>query len=607
MLYYNKENGCMDFVGKKNQSFINVSPAFEVTKITRQLEQGKNPEQMTITVNNYNQSQYDFALTTTDIYGSDIMSKLASNQLVIMPYLEQSVHYYLFDGYQHCRKNGMVEYYHNQLGWYKHQGKNLYLMDTNDVNGLTSTSTRNMKFKSGSQAEYEKFLQDVIYPCKTLVLAMAIGYSAPVASLLKDKKDIGTIVVNLCGSSSTGKTTAEQLMVSPFACPDISNKQSLVRTFHATQNAIFAGIDGIHGLPIVLDDITTNPNMDAANLVYTLASGEQKGRCDTSGQLKEQNYGWSGTVIISSETPIEELNSQNQGLKARVLQTQGIVWTPDAETATLIKSTVLKHYGHTGREFAEYVGNIPLSTLCDRFDDARQIVHSIMKIRDNLSDRLELKYTTICLTLQLMKEYFSIELDEAELMSILLQPEQDGVLDRDIARKGLEIIKDFVVQKVRHFNYVDKRTYTYSVPSNCDDYGTIEVVGDQYHVYVGTSIVNDLLKKAKIAESNTVKKRWIERGIVVGDKGRNDCKKGKIEVETTNDDGTISKSSVARRCIRFIFEKGLFSDSNVDTSNWRQPAEDDQPQPPVVINNDACTDIAPVGKLGASQIRRVAR
>ena len=190
MLYYNQQNGCMDFVGKKNQVIDDVSPAFEVTKITRQLEMGKNPEQMTITVNNYNQSQYDFALTTTDIYGSDIMSKLASNQLVIMPYLEQSVHYYLFDGYQHCRKNGMVEYYHNQLGWYKHQGKNLYLMDANDVNGLTSTSTRNMKFQSGSKAEYLKFLQEVVYPCKTLTLAMAIGYSAPVASLLKEHRDM---------------------------------------------------------------------------------------------------------------------------------------------------------------------------------------------------------------------------------------------------------------------------------------------------------------------------------------------------------------------------------------------------------------------------------
>ncbi|MBR2302315.1 MAG: DUF927 domain-containing protein [Clostridia bacterium] len=589
MLYYNQQNGCMDFVGKKNQVIDDVSPAFKVTKITRQLEMGKNPEQITILVNDYNQSQFDFTLTTTDIYGSNLLSTLASNKLVVMPYMEQSVQWYLHDGYQHCRKNGIVEYYHNQLGWLKHQGTNLYLMDTNKVNGHTSTTTRNMKFKAGSKADYQKFLQNVVYPCKTLTLAMAIGYSAPVASLLKDERDIGTIVVNLCGSSSTGKTTAEQLMVSPFACPDISNKQSLVRTFHATQNAIFAGIDGIHGLPIVLDDITTNPNMDAANLVYTIASGEQKGRCDTSGQLKEQNYGWSGTVIISSETPIEELNSENQGLKARVLQTQGIVWTPDAETATLIKSTVLKHYGHTGREFAEYVGNIPLSTLCDRFDAAQKIVHGIMKKRDNLSDRLELKYTTICLTLQLMKEYFSIELDEAELMSILLQPEQDRVLDRDIAKKGIELIKDFVIQKVRNFNYVDERTYSYSVPQNCDDFGTIEQKKGQCHVYIATAKVEEVLRNGKIAEVATVKNKWKEQGLTVCDNGRNDCKK------------------FSRRCVHFVFDTGLLNDAGVDTSHWRQPAEDEQPQPPVVINNDACTDIAPVGKLGASQIRRVAR
>ena len=589
MLYINHQNGCMDFVGGKNNAHNDVSSAFEVVKITRQLERGCNPEEITIVVNDHNRKWYDFTLKTTDLYSSNLLQNLASNQLVMMPYLEQSTQWYLFDGYRQCHQNDYIEYYHNQLGWYNFNGQKLYLMDTNGIGGYASSTTRNMKFQSGSRLEYEKFLQEVVYPCKTLTLAMAIGYSAPVASLLKEHRDIGTIVVNLCGSSSTGKTTAEQLMVSPFACPDISNKQSLVRTFHATQNAIFAGIDGIHGLPIVLDDITTNPNMDAANLVYTLASGEQKGRCDSSGQLKEQNYGWSGTVIISSETPIEELNSENQGLKARVLQTQGIVWTPDAATASHIKSTVLKHYGFTGREFAEYVGSIEMDELCNRFDAAQQIVHSIMVQRDNLSDRLELKYATICLTLQLMGEFFNVNIDETELMSILLQPEQDRVVDRDIAKKGIELIKDFVIQKIRNFNYIDERTLSYSVPSNCDDYGTIENKKGQCHVYVATSKVDEVLRKGNINEVTTVKTKWKERGLTVCDNGRTDCKK------------------LSRRCIHFVFDTGLLNDAAVDTSHWRQPAEDEQPQPPVVINNDACTDIAPVGKLGASQIRRVAR
>lgn len=105
----------------------------------------------------------------------------------------------------------------------------------------------------------------------SLSLALSIGYSAVVASRLKDISDTGVIIVNLCGASSTGKTTAEQLLVSPFACPRISNKDSLIKTFSSTTNALYAGMSGINGLPIVLDDVTTAPYIDLAEYVQSLS------------------------------------------------------------------------------------------------------------------------------------------------------------------------------------------------------------------------------------------------------------------------------------------------------------------------------------------------
>ena len=68
----------------------------------------------------------------------------------------------------------------------------------------------------------------------------------------------GTVVVNLCGTSSTGKSTAEMLMCSPFMNPEIGKKKGLCFSANSTQNAMFALIDGIFGVPFVIDDINNN-------------------------------------------------------------------------------------------------------------------------------------------------------------------------------------------------------------------------------------------------------------------------------------------------------------------------------------------------------------
>ena len=68
-----------------------------------------------------------------------------------------------------------------------------------------------------------------------------------------EEADLGTVIVNLCGTSSTGKSTAEMLMCSPFMNPEISNKNNgLCFTANNTLNAIFGRIDGVHGVPFVV-------------------------------------------------------------------------------------------------------------------------------------------------------------------------------------------------------------------------------------------------------------------------------------------------------------------------------------------------------------------
>lgn len=504
--------------------------------------------------------RYSFLLPTKDVVSIDtLVSKLVSNGLTLDHYMKHAASKYLMDGYRLCQINDLYEYRHNSLGWFEYQGRKLFLYDKTQIDCThISKYEKPFSFRSGNEKEYVEFLKNEIFPVPTLALALSIGYSSVVASILKDSCDIGTIIVNLCGASSTGKTTAEQLLVSPFACPAITNKYGLVHTFHSTTNALFECLNGIHGLPIVLDDITTNKNINVENLLYTISSGEEKMRCQQDGTLKESKSGFDGVVVISSEYPVYELASENQGLKARVIHTQGITWTPNAETAERIKEFVNDNYGFTGVDFANYVAGV--SNLKSRYQQAKAETKKLMVNRDNLSDRLESKYAIFYLTIELLNECFSLSLKVKELIKILLEPEQSGIEDRDIGKKALSLINDFLIKKIKHFKIFNHDLKFKEFKDSVGDHlGTIVYEKGRMNVYIPTSEVKKTLENGQIREITSVKNKWKKEGVLLGDKDRTDCK------------------YLGRRCCHFVFEHDIETDFEEIISDICQPIEERQP------------------------------
>lgn len=557
MLILNSDKGCMDYISPDPlcDDDLNLCSAFEVVKILRSLDRENCAESLIIEVNDHNFERYTFSMPTSDIHDEQsLMGKLAQQDLFIPSCYKRCVPYYLCDGYKRCKERRLIEYTHTQLGWYEKNGQALFLYDENQCNGVQSVCARkNFDFCKGNADTYEQFLRDIVLPVPTLALGLALGYSAVVVSRLKDEYDLGTVIVNLCGASSTGKTTIEQLLVSPFACPIPKNGDGLIHTFHATTNALYASLEGINGLPIVLDDVTTNPYINLSNLIYTLSTGQGRSRCNGDGDLREMRPSWSGVIVISSETPIQDDGCKNQGLQVRVLQTQGITWTPDAPTAELIKRTVQKNYGHTGKQFADFVAKIPLEKLCALFEYAQKNVRKLMVQRDNLSDRLELKYSAIWLTIYLLRKCFGYDLNPQALTAILVKPEQDGVVERDISLKALNAINDFVLANYSHFvvcDHTPQQEWQESVDNSKNasgvSYGTIVLNGSVCDVFIPNEKVDEILRSKGINEVATVKKRWRDNGVIKCDSNRLTVKRGKGELR--------------RRCIQFVYPRGLKTD-----------------------------------------------
>ena len=499
-------------------------------------------------------------MSAKDVVSIDtLVSKLVANGLTIDHYMKHAASRYLMEGYRLCQTNDQYEYRHNSLGWFEFQGRKLFLSDQTKIDeNHVSKYEKPFNFRRGSETEYIKFLKNEIFPIPTLALAISIGYSSVVASILKESCAIGTIIVNLCGASSTGKTTAEQLLVSPFACPAITNRYGLVHTFHSTANALFECLNGIHGMPIVLDDITTNKNIDVENLLYTISNGEEKMRCQQDGTLRDSKSDFDGVVIISSEYPVYELASENQGLKARVIHTQGITWTPNAETAERIKTFVNDTYGFTGVDFANYVANV--KDLKARYRRAKAETNKLMIKRDNLSDRLESQYAIFYLTIELMNEYFSLSLNVEDLMKTFLEPEQSGIDERDIGKKALSLINDYVIKKIKHFKIFNHDLKFKGFKDAIgDNLGTIVYEDGKMHIYLPSAEVKRVLANGEIREITSVKTKWKEEGILIADKGRHDCK------------------YLGRRCYHFVFDRDLEPDFEEIFDDVCSPADGIQP------------------------------
>jgi hypothetical protein len=461
--------------------------------------------------------------------------ELGRNKVLVNPIYENAVRAHLLYGYYQCDATNAISYQNSVLGWYPFGGQQVFFYDTTHFNGNhAETSRKNVKFSAGSKKVYLDFLKKTVFPSVELSLALSIGYSAVVASRLSTTYDLGTIIINLCGISSTGKSTAEMLMCSPFACPEFSNNDdSLCFTANSTQNALFSMINGIHGVPFVVDDITTNKTLNLTQMIYDLSTGNPKARCNGDGTLRDGGYGWSGIAITSSETPILDSTAQNQGLKVRVLHTQGITWTKDAAEAELVKRTVRQNYGFTGKDFALYVASIPYETLCEKFDESCEVVKNLMQKKDALTSRLANKFAVIHLTVELLNEAFKYGLSANDITERIVRCEQESFEERDNATIAYDHVIDFIAQNYSHFDIelnCEKLKHFNTTYAKGTVYGKIYKFDDFWKVYILTTQTDALLKSKQLDELKWIRKMWVSRGITEGDKDHNNkqkCLRGK--------------------------------------------------------------------------------
>ncbi|WP_176239059.1 DUF927 domain-containing protein [Mariniplasma anaerobium] len=546
-LVKNLSTNMMDYVDSKGNVYPSVCNGIWVKSIIKFIDKPDLETRVVLEIYQPNKIvEFVVNLASTIKSQESIIETLTKREFFISFKFANALRDYLTYSAQEAQNQNRYQYFHETLGYLKQENENpIFLLgDSILPNGHKSIfDDTNIKFKSGSEKDYNNFMEDMILSCKSMRFALVLGLSSVMASYLKDYADVGTMLINLSGASSSGKTTTAMFIASLWGEPKISNL-GLVRTFNSTLNALMFSLRGISGVPITLDDATTGGLKNRTEMIYQLAQSEPKNRMASGSERSEQGLSWSGAIFITSETPVISDSESRMGIVSRIIDTDGLIFTQSAKHAEEIKRFIGSNYGHIGRKYVEALKSKKKADLEQFYEKCKEEVLNKLVLKDNLTSRISSKLTILYMTAKLGQELLKYnELDPDEILEYLISKDQKEVKQRHIGEKALEVIKEFITESHRHFEKLDKHSITHQVASGLL-YGHFRYIGEKVVVTIPTAKVEGVLKSNYIYDTRVIYKYWHDKGVIQKQKDRYSISDSRLKLRTikfefTKDEETL--------------------------------------------------------------------
>lgn len=273
----------------------------------------------------------------------------------------------------------------------------------------------------GTEDGFVKDVQEHILGHPTLELSMLLGLSSCLVGYLNCFTTMHTIVVNIYGCSTTGKTTSCNLAVSMCGNPfPGNNKQSLSSTWYGTENGKAAELAGNQGFTVLFDEFgMVDRKLDLSQFIYGLHSGKGKARATRTGDSATPRR-WATTVLSSGEHSIFDTSTTADGLKVRVLNFGSIIWTDSAEQAHEVDKFSRKYCALPIHLLADYLLTLDSSSVLERYHKLLENLIPELETDQRYKERTAQMVAVLMLTGDLFQECFSVELDMVSIKKIIL-------------------------------------------------------------------------------------------------------------------------------------------------------------------------------------------
>ena len=451
-----------------------------------------------------------------------IFTTLTSKGIVIYEYCSKAVSEYLIEQVDEFVKQRKVMYQHEQLGWSKTLIKSNGFFASHSIGAPYSSIIRGNDDEKlgphGDQAIYDAMIQAEIIPNKSLHLPFVLAFTAPIVPLMYGKSACPVLMTNFAGKSSQGKTTSLALMASVWGRGIVDNDRlSVIKTFASTQNGFEAAVNSNNGVPVLFDDYeAASQGLSFGSLIYTLAQGESKIRCDKFGHPKA-TYQWRTTISLTGESSIFDRAGHNLGLRPRIVEFKNKAWTVSKANSINITSVVGEHYGFYGEQFA--AGLIPMTQeeLDQYYDDSSKVIESLLPSSDNISDRIQTRLVLIRMTAELVRKILDLDIDVDYITEFIVENEKARQSSIDVYEEAKEKLVEYITSNLYRFVRTDKQFEETTLPN-------ANIVGRIYNGRQGyvVLLMDDPFKSilSHFNDREAILEHWRDEGFLITRKDR---------------------------------------------------------------------------------------
>lgn len=309
----------------------------------------------------------------------------------------------------------------------------------------------------GSKDTYLEMLNNEVIGNPQLELALVLGFSSAMTSLLQLKYDISNPFFHMVGDSSSGKTTSMCLGCSVWGEPRLSSK-GLVNSYDTTFNALQKKIALSNGILFALDELSTYSDADITKLIYSLAQGKMRGRMNKNAELNEE-LEWKTTILSTGERSLLDMANGNTGLRVRTFEFEFSKWTDSAENSENIKQIIGENYGLLGVDFVQQLIALGLTSVCTIYEQCKNRVANKLET-GKFDKRIAGQIAVLFTTAQIVKEYLNIPLNLETIEDLVIQAINKGLERIDIGEVALDRFMTYLATNRSKFSTESKSKYS---------------------------------------------------------------------------------------------------------------------------------------------------
>ncbi len=329
----------------------------------------------------------------------------------------------LNDKVKNVEVNESTDCVHHLPGWQEYKGERIfkwkYAFSAEGRQFSSYDGDLELEAK-GTVEEYAAGIRELVAPYPNLVAVYVASATGMVTMELQEPDT--NIMLNICGLSGTGKTTAEHTALSFWG-----NPKKLETSFNATVNYTEQVMADRLLMPVIIDDILAGHHYkpEAAQQsflsaqIFRYSTGKIKGRCNE----KERQY--YGASISSSETALFQKISGNgidgQYYRMTELCVKKGDLTKDALHARRLDRFARNHYGHGPEVMGRYMLEHDLvgDELANRYFEWTERLWKDSRLKDY--ERVVNRLAVIMLTAEILNQCFELDLDMDTLLTVFIQ------------------------------------------------------------------------------------------------------------------------------------------------------------------------------------------